>query len=119
MFPVYIRPYILKDAAAILDVNLRNRDHFEYWMPIKPSPEQYTIEGQRERIHRHLELMRQDAYYAYGVFIRDGPVDWGCFGDVRSTWTSGDVHDWLPVGCRLFRTRIYGTSGRIVRGSFI
>ncbi|MCY1690864.1 GNAT family protein [Exiguobacterium sp. SL14] len=118
MLPIYIRPYVLDDAAAILDVNLRNREHFEYWMPVKPLPEQYTLDGRRERIFRHQELMKQDAYYAYGVYLTENDQ---LIGDVSAMFIqrglSRDVHDRLSVRCHVWRKRIYGSSGRIVRGS--
>jgi ribosomal-protein-alanine N-acetyltransferase len=29
MLPIYIRPYVLDDSAVMLEMNLRNREHFE------------------------------------------------------------------------------------------
>jgi len=106
MLPIYIRPYVLDDAAVILEMNLRNREHFEYWMPVKPLPEQYTLEGQRERIFRHQELMKQDAYYAYGVFLSETDQ---LIGDVSAMFIQRGPAETCMIGYQL--DAVYGGKG--------
>lgn len=98
MSSVYIRPYTLGDAEAILDVNRRNRELFEYWMPIKPVPEQYTLEGQQDRIRRHLTLMQNDAYYAYGVFLLETDQ---LIGDVSAMFVQRGPAETCMIGYQL------------------
>lgn len=106
MLPIYIRPYVLDDAAVILEMNLRNREHFEYWMPVKPLPEQYTLEGQRERIFRHQELMKKDAYYAYGVYLTENDQ---LIGDVSAMFIQREPAETCMIGYQL--DEAYGGKG--------
>lgn len=68
---VVIRPYIEEDAQELFEMNVRNRNHFEYWMPVKPTNEHYTLEAHVKRIHETTCKMQEDRYYVYGVFLRE------------------------------------------------
>ena len=71
MNSIYLRSYTKEDAEALLDLNRRNQAHFEYWMPLKPKKEVYTLSKQLERIKRLDEDKVADRSYAFGIFLTD------------------------------------------------
>lgn len=67
---IYIRPYRIEDAESLLDCAVKNKDHWERWMPIKPDPESYTRERQEARIREIEERSAKDEYHVFAIFLK-------------------------------------------------
>lgn len=64
---IIIRSLSVNDIQALLDFEIRNREHLDATSPEKPE-EFYTIAGQELRIERVLVSKMHDLGYSYGVF---------------------------------------------------
>lgn len=71
MNSIYLRVYTKEDAQALLDLSIRNQGHFEYWMPVKPPKDTYTLPKQLERIQQLKENQKADRSYAFGIFLTE------------------------------------------------
>jgi len=68
---IYVRPYRIEDAEALLDCAVKNKDHWERWMPIKPEAESYTLERQAARILEIAERSNKDEHHVFGIFLKE------------------------------------------------
>jgi ribosomal-protein-alanine N-acetyltransferase len=66
---IYLRHLEERDAAALLDLNVRNREFFQKFSPIRDA-DFYTLEGQRDQIKRYKSRQNDDYGYAWGIFLR-------------------------------------------------
>jgi len=64
---VYLRQLERKDAAALLDIRLRNREFFQPYEPIRDESD-YTLEGQEKGIAESADAAEKDQAYAFGIF---------------------------------------------------
>jgi [ribosomal protein S5]-alanine N-acetyltransferase len=64
---IYIRPFIMSDAAALLELQLANRDFFQRFS-MERDDDFYTLEAQLERIPQYQELSQNDQSYNFGIF---------------------------------------------------
>ncbi|MDQ1147632.1 ribosomal-protein-alanine N-acetyltransferase [Bacillus sp. SORGH_AS 510] len=67
---IYIRPFITSDAAALLELQLANRDFFQKFS-MERDDDFYTLEAQFERIPQYQELSQNDQSYNFGIFTYD------------------------------------------------
>ncbi|MFD2169760.1 GNAT family N-acetyltransferase [Tumebacillus lipolyticus] len=67
---ILIRPYEMEDAAALLEVNVNNREFFQKYLSHREE-EFYTLDHQIERIKRGKEMRAQDQVYSFGIFERE------------------------------------------------
>lgn len=65
---IYLRFLEESDAAAKLELNLRNRTFFETYLTTR-GEELYTIEYQINSIKSSMEKMEQDREYVFGIFL--------------------------------------------------
>ncbi|GMA64192.1 GNAT family N-acetyltransferase [Alicyclobacillus fastidiosus] len=65
---IYLRFLEESDAAAKLELNVRNRAFFEAFLTTR-SEDFYTIEYQVNSIKSSIAKMEQDAEYVFGVFL--------------------------------------------------
>lgn len=64
---IYIRPFIMSDAVALLELQLANRDFFQRFS-MERDDDFYTLEAQLERIPQYHELSQNDQSYNFGIF---------------------------------------------------
>ncbi|WP_175989715.1 GNAT family N-acetyltransferase [Bacillus sp. Marseille-Q1617] len=67
---IYIRPYTLADAEAMLAFELENREFFKDFSPLMKD-DFYTLQSQKDRVERTKKRMENDEYYAFGIFHND------------------------------------------------
>lgn len=67
---IYIRPFVLEDVQALLDLRVRNRQFFQPFEPIQ-SEEHFTYEGQLQAIQKCIQNFATDAGYAFGIFHQE------------------------------------------------
>jgi ribosomal-protein-alanine N-acetyltransferase len=65
---VNLRPLVVEDAAAVLDVWLRNKEFLAPFEPDRP-PEFGTLGGQSAAILRDIDDAREDRSYVFGIFL--------------------------------------------------
>lgn len=70
---IFLRPFIIDDAIALLELLTRNRDFFEKFS-MERNEEFYTVEAQLERIKVYEEASRTDQAYNFGIFKKDGTL---------------------------------------------
>ncbi|OIK09292.1 alanine acetyltransferase [Bacillus sp. MUM 116] len=70
---IYNRPFVEEDAAALLGIQIKNRNFFERFS-MERSKDFYSIESQRERIRRFEEDQLSDQAYNFGIFKDDGTL---------------------------------------------
>lgn len=100
MSRVFIRAYIEEDALELLELNIRNREHFEFWMPLKPKEEQYSLGAHQERIRQTLQKMQDDRYYAFGVFLKENNA---LIGEVSASFIERFPAETCMIGYQLDR----------------
>jgi [ribosomal protein S5]-alanine N-acetyltransferase len=61
------------DAAALLDLRIRNREFFEPFEPVAPA-DHFTLEAQRLGIDAGSRAWDEDREYAFGVVLPDGSL---------------------------------------------
>lgn len=67
---IYLRSLEEPDAAAKLELNMRNRAFFETYLTTR-TEEFYTFDYQLNSIKSNLTSMEQDYEYVFGVFVVD------------------------------------------------
>lgn len=67
---IYIRFLKETDAAAVLDLNLRNREFFQKYVTTR-SDDFYTIGYQENLIRESITKRENDEKYVFGIFLRD------------------------------------------------
>jgi [ribosomal protein S5]-alanine N-acetyltransferase len=70
---LFVRPYESGDAAAQLDLILRNRDFLAAYEPPRPD-RHYTLAGQRELITIDEDRWDAGSRLAFGVFLPSGQI---------------------------------------------
>ncbi|MDQ0200432.1 GNAT family N-acetyltransferase [Neobacillus ginsengisoli] len=70
---IYIRPVEIEDAAALLDLQTKNRGFFEKFA-VDRDKNFYTLESQLERIKRFEEDWKNDQSYNFGIFQDNGTL---------------------------------------------
>lgn len=98
MSSITLRHYKPADAQALLDLNVKNRDHFEYWMPVKPVPDSYTLEKYKERIQQLKENAQADRSYAFGVFLTESNQ---LIGEVSAAFVERSPAETCMIGYQL------------------
>ena len=68
MRTIFLRPYQLSDAEQLLQLNVKNQLHFEYWMPVKPQANAYTLKKQQERIEKRWKTAWRTVRTPLGCF---------------------------------------------------
>ena len=67
---MYIRPIVGKDARALVDLLIRNREFFKPWEPTRPDSH-FTLAVQRGYLEAASLAHRRDEGYAFGIFTDD------------------------------------------------
>lgn len=67
---VFLRKLDTDDASAVLQVELKNRDFFQKYTPLR-ADEFYTLQGQLDKINKGKEMTERDELYAFGIFLND------------------------------------------------
>jgi [ribosomal protein S5]-alanine N-acetyltransferase len=75
---IYVKTLEHADAEAMLDLEVRNRDFFQTYTPLR-SADFFTLEGQRNRIMNNCELRALDQHYGFGIFLKETAA---CMGSV-------------------------------------
>ena len=70
---VVLRDLRPEDAAALLDLRLRNREFFEPFEPVPP-PDHFTLEAQRRGIDSGNRAWDEDREYALALVLPDGSL---------------------------------------------
>jgi RimJ/RimL family protein N-acetyltransferase len=70
---IYIRPFSIEDAEALLALQAENRHFFEKFSMERPR-DFYTIEYQIKRIQSFEENSRNDKTYTFGIFKNEGTL---------------------------------------------
>jgi len=67
---IYLRHLELKDARALLDLTLRNR---EFLLPFEPIRDEshYTLEGKKNEITNSINGVQTDQSYIFGIFVQE------------------------------------------------
>ena len=100
MGTIFLRPYQLSDAEQLLQLNVKNQLHFEYWMPVKPQASAYTLTKQQERIEQMMENSLSDRSYAFGVFLTENNQ---LVGDVSAVFVERFPAETCMIGYQLDR----------------
>lgn len=79
---VYLRPYEIDDARALLDLRMRNLDFFRPWEPIPAMDPARTLDAQRKTIEQMIIQASRDLSYSFGIFAVD---DDRLVGQIRLT----------------------------------
>ncbi|MCK6257435.1 GNAT family N-acetyltransferase [Fictibacillus sp. KIGAM418] len=66
---IYIKPFALGDAEALLELQKKNRCFFERFSMGRPD-DFYSIEGQRKRIKEYEQSQKNDSDYQFGIFTK-------------------------------------------------
>lgn len=67
---IYIRTLEISDGAAMLELQLRNKEFFQTYTP-KRLEGFYTLEGQVKTIEATIEQSKNDSRYSFGIFINE------------------------------------------------
>lgn len=67
---IFVKILESTDAEAMLDLERRNRAFFQTYTPLRDESF-FTLEGQRALIEKHREMMAQDQYYSFGIYLLD------------------------------------------------
>ena len=67
---VYIRQLEVSDAAAMLELQVKNKEFFQTYTPIRIEGF-YTIEGQVKSIEANLAQSESDSRYSFGIFLNE------------------------------------------------
>ncbi|MBH5316195.1 GNAT family N-acetyltransferase [Paenibacillus sp. GSMTC-2017] len=60
----------MNDAAALLDIKLRNRDFFQPFEPIRDESH-YTLEGQQKDLTNCMVSLQNDQAYTFGIHLSE------------------------------------------------
>ena len=105
---VRIRPLQPSDAAALLDLHVRNRAAFAPFFP-RQSRFFFTLDGQEREIERATLEWQNDEGYVFGIFVMDNDR---LVGNVvlrnvaRGAWQNATLGYWVDDA---FRGRGYAT----------
>jgi [ribosomal protein S5]-alanine N-acetyltransferase len=66
---LHLRPLVVADASALLDLRVREREFLAPFEPVR-NDRFFTLEAQREQIEQGLLEWAQDRGYGFGVFPR-------------------------------------------------
>ncbi|GGG72640.1 GNAT family N-acetyltransferase [Paenibacillus radicis (ex Gao et al. 2016)] len=69
MSTIYLRYLIKEDAAALLDIKLRNRQFFQPFEPIRDESH-FTLAVQEQEIAGGIEAAANDQSYTFGIFLQ-------------------------------------------------
>ena len=94
---VYLRFLEEKDADALLQLNIRNRDFFQLYSP-KRNEGYFTYEYQLQLIQDAAEFRKKDREYAFGIFLNDTDE---LIGDIDFTTVIRDVLQSCYIGYTL------------------
>lgn len=67
---IYIRQLEVSDAAAMLELQMNNKDFFQTYSPTRLDGF-YTIEGQIKVIEANIEQSKNDSRYSFGIFLNE------------------------------------------------
>lgn len=67
---IYLRPFVCGDAAALLQLQIENREFFEMFS-MERKPDFYTLEGQLDRIAAFESDCSDDLAYTFGIFTKE------------------------------------------------
>jgi len=67
---IYIRQMELSDAAALLGLQIRNKEFFQTYTPMRIEGF-YTIEGQVKVIEANIAQSESDSRYSFGIFFNE------------------------------------------------
>ncbi|SCW87408.1 ribosomal-protein-alanine N-acetyltransferase [Paenibacillus tianmuensis] len=67
---IYLRHLERKDAGALFDLKLRNRDFYQPFEPIRDESH-FTLEGQEKEIANGIQGALNDQSYIYGIFLKE------------------------------------------------
>jgi [ribosomal protein S5]-alanine N-acetyltransferase len=70
---IYIRPFVVEDAASLLELQIENRRFFENFA-LERDKDFYTLDSQLGRIKRFDEDWKSDQAYNLGIFHHDGTL---------------------------------------------
>lgn len=65
---IYLKHLELKDARALLDLTLRNREFFQPFEPIREASH-FTLEGKEVEITNSIQAAENDQAYILGIFL--------------------------------------------------
>lgn len=65
---IYIRQFEVSDAAALLGLQIRNKEFFQTYTPMRIEGF-YTIEGQTKVIEANITQSESDSRYSFGIFL--------------------------------------------------
>jgi ribosomal-protein-alanine N-acetyltransferase len=98
---VYLRPLRPLDAAALLELRVRNRSFFKPYEPT-PTERHFTFDGQLEEIQQGIVDARFDRRYPFGVFTVTHDVIVGriALSNVaRGAWQNATVGYYVDARC--------------------
>jgi ribosomal-protein-alanine N-acetyltransferase len=67
---IFVKILESSDAEALLRLELRNRDFFQTYTPLRDD-DFYTLEGQLDRIRKYSEMKNLDQLYAFGIYLME------------------------------------------------
>lgn len=67
---IFVKILENSDAEALLRLELRNRDFFQTYTPLRDD-DFYTLEGQLDRIRKYSEMKNLDQLYSFGIFLME------------------------------------------------
>jgi ribosomal-protein-alanine N-acetyltransferase len=67
---IYIRQMEVSDAAAMLELQVGNKEFFQTYTPLRIDGF-YTIEGQIKVIEANIEQSQNDTRYSFGIFLKE------------------------------------------------
>jgi ribosomal-protein-alanine N-acetyltransferase len=67
---IFLKNLEVTDADALLKLELRNKDFFQTYTSLRVDSF-YTLEGQVTRIKRNEQLLEDDQYYFFGIFLNE------------------------------------------------
>ncbi|MFE8699693.1 GNAT family N-acetyltransferase [Cytobacillus sp. FJAT-54145] len=89
---IYLRLLELTDAEGLLSLEVKNKDFFQLYTPLK-NESFYTLKGQKERIEKSIARANEGTYYSFGIFLTETNQLIGNLtlsevirGDLQSCW---------------------------------
>lgn len=67
---IFIRQYEVSDAAALLELQIRNKEFFQAYTPMRIEGF-YTIEGQTKGIEANIAQGESGSRYSFGIFLSE------------------------------------------------
>ncbi|WP_042169417.1 GNAT family N-acetyltransferase [Paenibacillus gorillae] len=66
---IYLRYLVKEDAAALLDIKIRNHPFFQPFEPVRDASH-FTLAAQEQEIVSGIEAMANDQSYTFGIFLQ-------------------------------------------------